>query len=350
MDDVVTTEFLFEACTRLAQATLPSEISAALMSARLTALTKPEGGVRGLATGLHPEAVGGKNTCQAIHEGNSSRSVHLSNSRCPHVLAPIVSGMLFGPQPTATDHRLTILSVDGIGAYDHVLRAAMLTRLSKMPEARKSLPFVRLSYAGVSSYTWFDEKGERHVVNQAEGGEQGDPLLPLLFSIGIQGALEHLAGQLQDGERVFAFLDDVYILCQPHRLHTLHSLLEAALWSVAGIRLHQGKTRAWNIGSIVPEDIEDISPEAWQPAGIKVLGTPIGSDQFVADKKSERIAKERERESTLSRLFRTSSVRGSFSYRAQIPEQTTPCARCRPQFPGLIVRLTTKASGARQRL
>ena len=26
-------------------------------------------------------------------------------------------------------------------------------------------------------------------------------------------------------------------------------------------------------------------------------------------------------------------MRGSFSYRAQIPEQTTPCARCRPQFP-----------------
>ena len=46
LDDVVTTELLFEACTSLAQATLPSEISAALMSARL----KPDGGVRGIAT------------------------------------------------------------------------------------------------------------------------------------------------------------------------------------------------------------------------------------------------------------------------------------------------------------
>ena len=41
---------------------------------------------------------------------------------------------------TDADHRLTILSVDGIGAYVHVQRAAMLTRLSKMPEARKLLP------------------------------------------------------------------------------------------------------------------------------------------------------------------------------------------------------------------
>ena len=83
-------------------------------------------------------------------------------------------------------------------------------------------------------------------------------------------------------------------MCQPHRVHTLHGMLVATLWRVAGIRLHQGKTRAWNKGTIVPEHIEDINPEAWQPAGIKVLGTTIGSDQFVADKMSERIAKERE--------------------------------------------------------
>ena len=182
--------------------------------------------------------------------------------------------------------------MDGIGAYDHVLRAAMLTRLSKMSNARKLLPFVRLSYARPSSYAWFDAKGERHNVRQAEGGEQGDPLMPLLFSIGIQSALEVVAGQLHHGENVCAFLDDVYILCQPARVHVLHSVLEATLLSVAGIRLNQGKTRAWNKGAIVPESIDDISPDAWQPAGIKVLGTPIGSDEYVADRMSERIAKE----------------------------------------------------------
>ena len=119
------------------------------MSARLTALAKQDGGV--WCDRVHTEAVGGKNTCKQI-------------------------------------------------------KAAMLTRLSKM---RKLLPFVRLSYAGLSSHMWFDEKGERHVVNQAEGGEQGNALMPLLFSIGIQGALEVVAGQLQDGDHVFAFLGDV---------------------------------------------------------------------------------------------------------------------------------------------
>ena len=37
---------------------------------------------------------------------------------------------------TDRDGSATILSVDGTGAYDHVLRAAMLERLEKMPGAR----------------------------------------------------------------------------------------------------------------------------------------------------------------------------------------------------------------------
>ena len=43
----------------------------------------------------------------------------------------------------------TVLSVDGVGAYDHVLRSATLERLSKMPRTRAILPSVRLSYAGM---------------------------------------------------------------------------------------------------------------------------------------------------------------------------------------------------------
>ena len=39
------------------------------------------------------------------------------------------------------DPNMTILSVDGIGACDNVLRPAMLGRLVQMPGAREILPF-----------------------------------------------------------------------------------------------------------------------------------------------------------------------------------------------------------------
>ena len=159
-----------------------------------------------------------------------------------------------------------VVTVDGTGAYDHVLRSAMLGRLASMPGARSLLPFVRMSYAQPSSYQWFDDQGAAHVVTQAEGGEQGDPLMPLLFSIGIQGALEEVAASLLPGEQLCAFLDDVYLFCK-----FLYDLFAAALARVAGIQLHQGKTRAWNRAGVIPDNIDQLGPEVWQPEGITVL-------------------------------------------------------------------------------
>ena len=66
-----------------------------------------------------------------------------------------------------------VLSFHGIGAYDHVPRSAMLEWLIRVPRARATLPFVRPSNATPSTYSWWDETGERHAVSQAEGREQG---------------------------------------------------------------------------------------------------------------------------------------------------------------------------------
>ena len=68
----------------------------------------------------------------------------------------------------------TVLSVDGVGAFDTVSRKAML---------------VRQFYASPSEFVWHDAAGQPHTVTQAEGGEQGDPLMPALFSLGQRAAL-----------------------------------------------------------------------------------------------------------------------------------------------------------------
>ena len=44
--------------------------------------------------------------------------------------------------------------------------------------------------------------------------------MPLLFSIGIQGALE-VADAMRPDEQIRAFLDDVYVVCQPERVRVL---------------------------------------------------------------------------------------------------------------------------------
>ena len=115
-------------------------------------------------------------------------------------------------------------------------------RLLSLPAARALLPFVRLSDAQHSQYSWYDDEAERRTVTQVEGGEQPDPLMPLLFSIGNQGVLEEVATHLEDGEQSCAFLDDVYLLCEPARVEPLDKVLEKPIMRIVGVRLHQGET------------------------------------------------------------------------------------------------------------
>ena len=67
---------------------------------------------------------------------------------------------------TDLDTNATILSVDGMGAYDHVPSAAMLGRLATMPRVRRISPTVRLNYADPSGYSWWDDKGQKRTIVQ----------------------------------------------------------------------------------------------------------------------------------------------------------------------------------------
>ena len=93
---------------------------------------------------------------------------------------------------TELDPRATVLSVDAAGAYDHVSRGAMLEALHARPELQPLLPYARQFYATPSSYTWVDDSGTSHTVSQGEGGEQGDPLMPGLYSLAVHAALQEV--------------------------------------------------------------------------------------------------------------------------------------------------------------
>ena len=151
---------------------------------------------------------------------------------------------------------------------------------------------MKTAYASASAYVWADEAGVRHTIEQHEGGEQGDRLMPLLFSLGIQNALEEVRQSLEEGEWLFAFLDDVYVLCSPERTRIIYDLLAETLGERAGIRMHTGKTRTWNFAGERPADLADLGPDVWNPLGIKILGTPVGHDEFVANFLAERLAEE----------------------------------------------------------
>ena len=61
---------------------------------------------------------------------------------------------------------------------------------------------------------------------------------------------------------------------------------------MAGIRLHDGKTRVWNRSGTCPEEMEALGPEVWSPEGVKILGTPVGSIDYVQRMMEQRIQEE----------------------------------------------------------
>ena len=89
----------------------------------------------------------------------------------------------------------------------------MLSGLRDMEDGAELLPFVSSFDGRPSTYLWEDEFGVVHDIQQGEGGEQGDALMPMLFSLGQHRALVAIAEQLQENEKLFAFLDDIYVVC-----------------------------------------------------------------------------------------------------------------------------------------
>ena len=81
-------------------------------------------------------------------------------------------------------------------------------------EIRSSILF----YGSPSTHVREDEMGNSQDIPQGEGGEQGDPLMSFLFAFGLHRALTAVRERLGPSEKVFAFFDDVYVICSFHRV------------------------------------------------------------------------------------------------------------------------------------
>ena len=141
---------------------------------------------------------------------------------------------------TDSDPACTLVSIDGIGAFDHIQRARMVEKLITMPKASALVPFVMLSYSRPSEYLWRDDMGTSHIIQQGEGGEQGDPLMPALYALAQHRALEVAASRLLAGEQLLAYLDDIYVLCRPERAVDAFHTVTAALREYAGVEANLG--------------------------------------------------------------------------------------------------------------
>ena len=112
----------------------------------------------------------------------------------------------------------------------------------------------------------------------------------LFLSFAIHNALNEAKQEMLDGEELFV-LDDVS--CRALSGRAIRTIwVGEKLWFVAGTQLHTGKTRCWNQNGRCPPDMVGLCPEVWSPLGVKVLGTPIGSFEFIKEVSDRRLEEE----------------------------------------------------------
>ena len=86
---------------------------------------------------------------------------------------------------------------------------------------------------------------------------------------------------------IFAYLDDIYIICNPERAVEVFDVVAPALEHHAGIRINLGKTKMWNAAGVKPVGVDDLAAKVRVGNGISskqgmvVLGTPVGHKDFV---------------------------------------------------------------------
>ena len=296
LDDPTALELLAFAANCFARADVPISVIDALSMSRLTALRKPTGGVRGIATGdvfrrLVSRALA-RAFAHVFDEATRPFQFALSTRAGTDSLAVMLRAA------TELDPEATIVSLDGRSAYDSVSRAAILGKLKDV--APQLLPFVRSLYARVSTYLWWDDDGCCHEIAQAEGVEQGDSLAPALFARGQHDALVAAAQQLQAGEFLAAFLDDIYVVTTPSQARVRLEAVTSTIERQAGVAANLGKTRVYNAqGGPAPPGISELGADVWcgdkppSERGFLALGVPIGHEEFVRSCARDRFAEER---------------------------------------------------------
>ena len=131
----------------------------AIRFGRMTALSKPDGGVRGIVVGDFLRRLVARTLAQqysqAVLKATSPFQFALSTRAGTEAVTHALQAL------TSLDEDATVVSIDGVGAFDLISRNAMVSGLMEMERGDRLWPFIREFYGRPSSYLWQDDRGSR---------------------------------------------------------------------------------------------------------------------------------------------------------------------------------------------
>ena len=156
--------WFFRLGEQLVAARVPNPVIEAVRMGRITSVRKPAGGVRGIVVGdvirrLVARTVAqqvGSNVVKATAPYQYALSTRARCECVSHVVQALCEA----------NPNTTIVSVDGVSAYDTISREAMMQGLLDVEGGETVLPFVRQFHGRVSQYLWEDDAGVTHTILQ----------------------------------------------------------------------------------------------------------------------------------------------------------------------------------------
>ena len=282
LEDDTALDVLYDVAQRVARAEIPTTIRDAMLFSSLTAILKPNSRVRGISAGDTFRRLVAKTLARQCHE--ALRTTVWPFNFGLHDRSGTDAAIHLIQYLTDADPDKVVLSIDGVGAFDHVCRTRMFEQLMANGHLHELLPFVRQWYAVPSQFKWKNNAGITKTISQADGGEQGDALMPALFCLALDPALRQVRARLPPGAEIVAYLDDIYIICNPEHVANIFDDVRLTLQSVCHIDVNLGKLAAWSKhANPCPPGLADRADNPWvhdrpeAERGMRILGAPFGT-------------------------------------------------------------------------
>ena len=239
---------------------LPADLRPFFFGARLTALHKPNGGIRPIAVGVILRKLVSTTLVNTISaQLPDTFYPHQHGTGTPGGAENVVQGLRLAQ---ALDRENVVVGIDFSNAFNTMDRQAICDQVvDKFPQLRT---WFELSYGKPSRLL---VKGQRPI-SSAKGVQQGDPLGPFFFALALQPVLQKAAA---NGSCVLAYLDDVHICGKPS---VVAPAVKVLLEEAAKIGLQCNLNKCWATKAV---DVDNNRlPIVTKPV---VLGAPLDVDQ-----------------------------------------------------------------------
>jgi len=170
-----------------------------------------------------------------------------------------------------------VVSADIKNAFNEQSRASILSAIQETcPEL---LPLVHFLYSNPSTLHMQGAHPDHNILS-CEGAQQGDPLGPILFCLGFQPLLEHIAYRFPQLIICQAYCDDLTLGGDSNTVHQALQMLHDLLPTL-GLSLNPAKTKAYSPSNQNIDHLQDAGLATLAPDGMDILGCPFGSHRYI---------------------------------------------------------------------